>query len=366
MSGGCVSFGAQLLKENRSSVENMITQFLDCFRADDDCILFIICDNQGFWGLKELFLSEGFKKNYAWESPDVSWLTTAEFEKTKTKIDYMLKDEALKKCHWIDLYTFYQKADRNAAKDTYENEEVTHEYDLNEIKRVRKEGEENYIGSTNLNKMHDYLDYLRWLSAGGKSRPTILEAGCGAGATFHLMDAYCKKNGLKTPDYQGFDYGRSQVKRAIQNYPENRFFIGDCQNITFVDSSSVDCAIAHSVLQFVPDPIKALKEIIRVSKGDSFLSISCTTFENRYVQGPVEFEFPWRFLNRRISTFLYFADFSIVMKTIKANGLRFKLADEQLDDDLKYYSIQVYPKAWYDERYEKVDRSVDNYALIDL
>ena len=365
MSEDTISFGAQLVKDNLLFIEKLISQFFYCFRSDDDCKLVIVSEESDFFGLKERFAQTVVDNQYAWKPAAIEWIAAQDAAEKQLKFNYALTGKALETCQWTDLFSLYQKVDKSDAKGTYEYEEVTHEYDLNVIKKVRREQKNNYIGSTNLNKMHKYLDYVTWLNHTGKSDSSLLESGCGAGATYHLIKAHCLKNSLNMPEYAGFDYGRTQVKRAIQNYPGESFFIGDCQNMAQIETNSFDCVIAHSVLQFVPDPFKALTEIIRVSKGDCFFSISCTTFENNYVQGPVEVEFSWRFLNRKIPTNLYFADFSKVTKELQANGLRFVLSDEAFNENLKYYSIKVYPRQWYDERYQNLDRSVDNYTLIE-
>ena len=105
--------------------------------------------------------------------------------------------------------------------------------------------------------------FLDWFDAGGGLE--WLEVGCGTGALSAAIVAQCDPASLVAIDpSEGF------VTRARANVPDERvsFRVGDAQALDLPDRSR-DVIASALVLNFVPDRIRALKEMRRVAREGS-------------------------------------------------------------------------------------------------
>jgi len=108
----------------------------------------------------------------------------------------------------------------------------------------------------------------------------ILDAACGEG----LVIAEINKQGTDLK-IDGFDISENSINYARKILPDNKFFVGDILNIDAADNS-YDLVMALEVLEHLHEPIKAIKELARVSR--------------RYVLISVPFE-PWFSLGNILS-----------------------------------------------------------------
>ena len=99
----------------------------------------------------------------------------------------------------------------------------------------------------------------------------VLDGGCGAGAHYHYLKEVLK--GCK-PQYHGIDKSRYQLIKAIDLYagPDATFEIGDLQKTRFSENH-FDFSFSESTLPFIPNPLKALKEMERISTEGFFASL---------------------------------------------------------------------------------------------
>lgn len=99
-----------------------------------------------------------------------------------------------------------------------------------------------------------------------------LDIGCGSGdlAVFYAA---------KGAGYTGVDLSSSMIERARSNYAalirEGRadFKVADCENLPFNDGE-FDVLSAVALIEYLPDPLKALGEIFRVVKTGGYILIT--------------------------------------------------------------------------------------------
>lgn len=101
-------------------------------------------------------------------------------------------------------------------------------------------------------------EYLNWLSVpAGKD---WLDVGCGTGALTQSNIEQRNPNSLigidGSPGYSAFAKAQTESSRA-------RFAVGDAQSLP-IDAASQDSAVSGLVLNFVPQPIRAITEMARV------------------------------------------------------------------------------------------------------
>lgn len=98
--------------------------------------------------------------------------------------------------------------------------------------------------------------FLKWLDAPADS--SWVDIGCGTGGLTELIAKTCKPSSILGIDTaEGFvEVARSRVKDA-------EFLVGSADDLEFT-SDSIDYAVSGLVLNFVPDPYAAIKEMVRV------------------------------------------------------------------------------------------------------
>jgi SAM-dependent methyltransferase len=104
-------------------------------------------------------------------------------------------------------------------------------------------------------------EFLQWLAV-PDSRDWI-DIGCGTGAlTQTILDCASPRSVLAIDPSQGF------IDHAKANIGEGpvRFQVGDAQALA-VDDSTCDAAVSGLVLNFVPSPARAVKEMTRVIRA---------------------------------------------------------------------------------------------------
>lgn len=103
-------------------------------------------------------------------------------------------------------------------------------------------------------------EFLAWLNVKEKAR--WLDVGCGTGALSQTVLKQVKPQGVTGVDSsEGFvNYARQQTSNTNAN-----FVVGDARALPFADDS-YDAAVSGLVLNFVPEPEKAVAEMARVTK----------------------------------------------------------------------------------------------------
>lgn len=103
-------------------------------------------------------------------------------------------------------------------------------------------------------------EFLGWLEAPTGGR--WLDVGCGTGELSRLIASTASPRGLTgmDPSEQFVRYAESQADRGIE------YRLGDAQSLPFEDEA-FDAAVSGLVLNFVPDPSKAVAEMRRVTRG---------------------------------------------------------------------------------------------------
>jgi ubiquinone/menaquinone biosynthesis C-methylase UbiE len=166
----------------------------------------------------------------------------------------------------------------------------------------------------------------------GHTGPNVIDLGCGTG---DLVPFYASK-GVR---YTGLDLSNRMIERATCNFVgkgfsnQIRFIAGDCENLPF-QGGEFDTLSAIALIEYLPDPNKALNEISRVLKpgGYALLTVphkSCINYKVRNVLAPA----------RRALFPLYLKlkgeDLSM-MKDVK----HFHYDPEELDDLMKKHGFE--------------------------
>jgi SAM-dependent methyltransferase len=102
--------------------------------------------------------------------------------------------------------------------------------------------------------------FLAWLDAGPGLR--WLDVGCGTGAL-----TSCVLASHEPTEVLGFDPSSAFVERARTSVPDERarFALGSAEDLA-VAAGQVDVVVSALVLNFVPDPVRALGEMVRVTR----------------------------------------------------------------------------------------------------
>ncbi len=88
---------------------------------------------------------------------------------------------------------------------------------------------------------------------------SILDIGCGEGFTLKKLE-----EGKIGKNNEGVDYSRDAVSLGKRIYPELKLFEGNVYGLKYKDKS-FDLSLCTEVLEHLDDPVKAVKEIKRVS-----------------------------------------------------------------------------------------------------
>jgi ubiquinone/menaquinone biosynthesis C-methylase UbiE len=94
----------------------------------------------------------------------------------------------------------------------------------------------------------------------------VLEVGCGTGAHLEIL----LRKGLTAI---GIDISPFMLRVARQKLGEKVLLcLSDAENLPF-KNKSFDCVALITTLEFVPDPERAVREALRVSKGKVLLGV---------------------------------------------------------------------------------------------
>jgi len=104
------------------------------------------------------------------------------------------------------------------------------------------------------------VPFLRF--AGARDGDSMLDVGCGTGALSEIALGLAPSASVT-----GIDLSPEYVARARANLPGGRatFEVGDAQALRFADRT-FDRTLSLLVINFVPEPAKALREMVRVTK----------------------------------------------------------------------------------------------------
>jgi ubiquinone/menaquinone biosynthesis C-methylase UbiE len=144
---------------------------------------------------------------------------------------------------------------------------------------ARSEEEYNRLSRHAYNSL-EQITNLHFIKKYVKKGNRVLDAGGGPGK--YLLDF--SKLGFKTTILDiskgNIKYAKSSVKnspKSIQNKIEN-FIVGDVRKLDMFDSNSFDSVLSlGATLSHIPtekDRIKAIKELVRVAKNNSFVFLS--------------------------------------------------------------------------------------------
>jgi ubiquinone/menaquinone biosynthesis C-methylase UbiE len=105
-------------------------------------------------------------------------------------------------------------------------------------------------------------ELLEWLSISAKK--DWLDVGCGTGALSQIILAQGLPNAIK-----GIDSSADFVKYAKAQVDSARvtFELGDAQALP-IDSASFDVVVSGLVLNFLPEPLRAVAEMVRVTRPE--------------------------------------------------------------------------------------------------
>lgn len=103
-----------------------------------------------------------------------------------------------------------------------------------------------------------------------KKGTRVLEVGCGIGLTsVYLAEKGCRVTGV--------DISKGMIRKAKEKAEQKKmkveFLVADAQKLPF-KNNAFDAVICESVMAFIPDKKKAMKEFVRVTKPGGYVGIT--------------------------------------------------------------------------------------------
>ena len=89
----------------------------------------------------------------------------------------------------------------------------------------------------------------------------ILDVGCGLGLDYEMY-----KEHYPNIEYHGIDICEGFIEENKKNFPEADFKVARIQDLPFEDNS-IDLVTCRAVLEHIPEPESAIKEMTRVSNN---------------------------------------------------------------------------------------------------
>ncbi|MFM9960929.1 MAG: methyltransferase domain-containing protein [Planctomycetaceae bacterium] len=115
----------------------------------------------------------------------------------------------------------------------------------------------------------------------------VLDCGCGPGSiTLSIA------NRIGEGRVVGIDFGESQIDRANKSVKEHgilnaTFQTADCDSLPFEDAS-FDCVFSNALLEHLTDPVRALREMLRVLKPGGVIGVSSPDWSGFVLAPPSE------------------------------------------------------------------------------
>jgi SAM-dependent methyltransferase len=104
----------------------------------------------------------------------------------------------------------------------------------------------------------------------------LLDVGCGAGAITAGLVA-------GVAEVVGIDASAAELERARGRVPAGTFVQADAEALPFEDAS-FDAALAHALLEHLPDPAAALAELRRVLRPGGVLGVASSDWSGAVVE----------------------------------------------------------------------------------
>lgn len=131
---------------------------------------------------------------------------------------------------------------------------------------------EPYVGRWSRLVAHEFL---KWLAIPTGSQ--WLDVGCGTGALSQTILQFAEPAKIK-----GIDWSEGFIAFAKEHTPDSRvqFDIGDAQSLT-AETGSFDAAVSGLVLNFIPQPDRAVAEMKRVTRKGGLVAAYLWDYANR-------------------------------------------------------------------------------------
>lgn len=129
----------------------------------------------------------------------------------------------------------------------------------------------NFIKHTNKNPIQKFLISNFYSSLTSLAKPlkpiTILDAGCGEGFTMNKL----VENGIGKK-IEGVEHSKDAIAIGKKLFPNLIFKEGSLYDLPY-KNNSFDLLICTEVLEHLKEPVKALREMLRVSKKSLLISV---------------------------------------------------------------------------------------------
>lgn len=98
-------------------------------------------------------------------------------------------------------------------------------------------------------------------------QPSVIDIGCGTGYFTQFLGNYCRS-------IVGVDTSMDMIKYAIKKHRDSniKYLIADAEKLPFKDGS-FDVSVSITVLNFIKNPLRAVSEVVRISRKKIFLGV---------------------------------------------------------------------------------------------
>lgn len=259
-----------------------------------------------------------------------------------------------------DIFRIY-KLLNPAPENNFDNQPISIQYDIQYDRKFPK-----YFKGYGKNHVKAVKEIIKFLKP-----KSILDAACGTGSNYFEIKEIVGSDVY----YEGFDTSRYSIIKAMDYYSSEKavFRLGDITEINSPDNK-FDFSFTESTMPYVNNPIKALKELYRVSEYGFYCGLYTTDRkikDFKYIKSNFVYQLDigstWKFFHETPNNF-YIADFSETIKVLDGMSDKISYTLDYDDQFFDYYGINtisvfIYPKKWYDKNQEKTE-FFDNRPLM--
>lgn len=105
-----------------------------------------------------------------------------------------------------------------------------------------------------------------------KSGDKLLEVGVGQATS---LDLYPRDIHVTAVDYSAVFIEKAKKRAAEMRFENVHFFVMNAQKMRLLKDGSFDAVLSNSLLSVVPEPEKALAEMVRLCKPGGHIAVTC-------------------------------------------------------------------------------------------
>lgn len=249
---------------DKKDAEDILTDYMKYFSAEDRIVMFVL-DRNPLFNLST-FRNFDSALNKFGSLPEVHFVTSS----SEVKAEKIFEASDFLKIHgdiplWARIYKKYSEF--SMGNSHYEMSGFSDMYNTRTMfDSIENTGKIPIVSTFTTYFEAETLFFIKYFE-----QRSVLDLGCGAGAFYHMLRSQLGSE----IRYRGYDYGRSQVLGAIENFGPDEFDVADVSTISEDEFNSFDAIHAYNLFLWMPIEAqqKTLAKILR-SKTQCFFNIN--------------------------------------------------------------------------------------------